>query len=73
MPPRAGNVSMNSGRLIAALGHNPFRDWPVGDDLWPADRAWHLERPPGEENGPGRIGERLYRYGGGLVFRSGRG
>src|SRR5207244_9473599 len=29
MPPRAGNVSMCSAKLIALLGHNPFRPWPV--------------------------------------------
>jgi dTDP-4-dehydrorhamnose reductase len=48
VPPRAGNVSMCSDRLVAALGGNPFRAWPVGDDLWPADRSWHFDRPAGE-------------------------
>jgi dTDP-4-dehydrorhamnose reductase len=62
VPPRAGNVSMNSAKLIATLGWQPFRAWPVGDDLWPADRRWHFDRPPGEEGGPRRIAERLYHY-----------
>ena len=62
MPPRAGNVSMNSEKLIAALGGNPFRAWPVGDDLWPTDRRWHFDRPADEDGGLHRIRERLYRY-----------
>src|SRR5260370_939694 len=41
MPPRAGNVSMCSDKLIALLGTNPFRPWPVGEDLLPTDRLWY--------------------------------
>jgi dTDP-4-dehydrorhamnose reductase len=62
MPPRAGNVSMNSAKLVALLGADPFCAWPVGDDLWPADRRWHFERPSGEEGSSRRIAERLYHY-----------
>src|SRR4029077_19402123 len=62
MPPRAGNVSMNSGKLIDLLGHDPFRPWPVGDDLWPADRHWHHERPVAEAGSSARLAARLYRY-----------
>jgi dTDP-4-dehydrorhamnose reductase len=62
VPPRAGNVSMNSEKLVALLGGNPFRAWPVGDDLWPADRRWHFDRPAGEDGGSRRIAERLYHY-----------
>jgi dTDP-4-dehydrorhamnose reductase len=62
IPPRAGNVSMNSGKLIAALGGNPFRPWPVGDDLFPTDRAWHCTRPPGESGSFAHLAARLYRY-----------
>ncbi|HEY7312784.1 MAG TPA: sugar nucleotide-binding protein [Gemmataceae bacterium] len=62
MPPRAGNVSMNSGKLIAALGHNPFRPWPVGDELVPTDRRWHFHRPAEEAGSPAWLAARLYRY-----------
>jgi dTDP-4-dehydrorhamnose reductase len=62
MPPRAGNVSMSSAKLIRLLGHNPFRPWPMGEELLPTDRLWHFERPEGERNGLQRIAERLYRY-----------
>lgn len=62
MPPRAGNVSMNSAKLSAALGMQPFQPWPLGDDLQPSDRRWHFERPAGELRSREQIGERLYRY-----------
>lgn len=62
IPPRAGNVSMTSAKLAAALGFDPFRPWPLGDDLVPTDRRWHFERPPHESNSFDRIVERLYHF-----------
>jgi dTDP-4-dehydrorhamnose reductase len=62
IPPRAGNVSMDGGKLIAALGDRPFRPWPVGEELIPTDRAWHFRRPPDEPGGPAWLAARLYRY-----------
>jgi dTDP-4-dehydrorhamnose reductase len=62
MPPRAGNVSMNSAKLIAALGYNPFQPWPVGDELVPSDRRWHFHRPVGEPGSLDWLAARLYRY-----------
>src|SRR5438876_4932994 len=62
MPPRAGNVSMNSAKLTALLGQNPFRPWPVGEDLFPTDRHWHHERPADEPGSPALLAARLYRY-----------
>ena len=61
VPPRAGNVSMNSARLIAALGGDPFRAWPAGEELFPTDREWHFTRPADESGGPAWLAERLYR------------
>jgi dTDP-4-dehydrorhamnose reductase len=61
IPPRAGNVSMCSDKLVALLGENPFQPWPVGDELLPRDRTWHFTRPPGELGSHQRITERLYR------------
>jgi dTDP-4-dehydrorhamnose reductase len=63
MPPRAGNVSMNSDKLTRLLGANPLRSWPVGDELFPANRYWHFHRPAGEEGSLQRIVERLYHAG----------
>ena len=62
IPPRAGNVSMNSGKLVAALGGEAFRPWPVGEELFPTDRAWHFTRPADEPGGPAWLAARLYRY-----------
>lgn len=65
IPPRAGNVSMNSGKLHRLMGCEPFRPWPVGEELVPDDRDWHRRR---EVDWPGSLrmlAERLYRYPGG--------
>ncbi|MFN0136055.1 MAG: SDR family oxidoreductase, partial [Phycisphaerae bacterium] len=62
MPPRAGNVSMSSAKLCAELGEQPFRPWPLGDDLQPTDRRWHFERPTAESRSIEQIAARLYRY-----------
>jgi dTDP-4-dehydrorhamnose reductase len=67
MPPRAGNVSMSSAKLIRLLGKNPFQAWPADEDLFPTDRFWHLHRPAGEERSFRQVVERLYKYNGMLA------
>lgn len=62
MPPRAGNVSMNSGKLIAELGEQPFVPWPLGGDVTPTHGDWHFERPGEEPRSLQEIARRLYRY-----------
>jgi dTDP-4-dehydrorhamnose reductase len=62
MPPRAGNVSMSSDKLIRAMGRQPFGPWPRGDDLLPTHRQWHFNRPADEAGSPQRIVERLYHF-----------
>jgi dTDP-4-dehydrorhamnose reductase len=63
MPPRAGNVSMNSDKLIELWdGDTPFRPWPLDCSLHPTDLDWHHHRPTGESRGPNAIDEQLYRY-----------
>jgi dTDP-4-dehydrorhamnose reductase len=62
MPPRAGNVSMSSAKLMAAMGINPFCPWPLGDDLLPNGRMWHFHRQREERGSFERIVERLYHY-----------
>jgi dTDP-4-dehydrorhamnose reductase len=71
MPPRAGNVSMDSRKLRSELGGEPFRPWPLGDDLLPTQRRWHFERPAHEARSPQQIEERLYRYPDGAATRAG--
>lgn len=44
IPPRAGNVTMNSSKLVEALGRNPFAPWPLLDEHVPDDRNWHFDR-----------------------------
>jgi dTDP-4-dehydrorhamnose reductase len=60
VPPRAGNVSLNSDRLLKTLGWSPLRPWPVDADLLPNDPDWHRRRPIGESGSLQRIAEQLY-------------
>jgi len=41
MPPRAGNVSVDSSRLTQYLPAGTLRPWPAQPYLLPIDRAWH--------------------------------
>ncbi|MFZ5831513.1 MAG: SDR family oxidoreductase [Planctomycetota bacterium] len=52
MPPRAGNVAMDSGKLARDLGREPFAPWPLDESLVPTSRDWHRERCPGEPGSP---------------------
>jgi dTDP-4-dehydrorhamnose reductase len=61
MPPRAGNVSMDSSKLAAALGYEPLDPWPLEDRWMPTHRDWHRERPSGENGSPRLLAEVLYR------------
>jgi dTDP-4-dehydrorhamnose reductase len=62
IPPRAGNVSMCSDKIVRALGCNPFQPWPVGEELIPTDRQWHFQRPPDHPGSFAQIVDRLYSY-----------
>lgn len=44
IPPRAGNVSMDSSRLQRTLGRPAFAAWPYYEALVPTHRRWHFER-----------------------------
>ncbi len=46
IPPRAGNVTMNSKKLEEALGYAPLDAWPYDPQLVPTDRHWHATRGP---------------------------
>lgn len=62
IPPRAGDVSMRSEKLVATLGRNPFRPWPALQTLVPSDRHWHRARCENEQGSVQRIREVLYHY-----------
>jgi dTDP-4-dehydrorhamnose reductase len=64
MPPRAGNVSMNSDKLLTILGGHPFAPWPVGDDLVPMNRDWHWPRSEEQPGSRDQVIARLYGYPG---------
>ena len=61
IPPRAGDVSMNSARLSQTLGFDPFDPWPYDDALVPSGIDWHFERPPHWPGSPRLLAELLYR------------
>lgn len=46
IPPRAGNVAMESQRLTELLRRRPFAPWPYFGELVPTDRQWHYRRDP---------------------------
>jgi len=60
IPPRAGNVTMDCRKLIAALGYEPLAPWPCDPQWVPTDRDWHRRRD-GEPGSPALLAEVLYR------------
>jgi dTDP-4-dehydrorhamnose reductase len=61
IPPRAGNVSMDSSKLIAALGYEPFHAWPYDRSLVPTHAEWHFERSAQDCGSAAWLAEVLYR------------
>lgn len=43
MPPRAGNVTLNSEKLIEALSATWADPWPFDQSLIPSAKSWHCE------------------------------
>ncbi|HEY1068202.1 MAG TPA: dTDP-4-dehydrorhamnose reductase, partial [Pirellulales bacterium] len=60
IPPRAGNVTMNSAKLKAALGGDPFDPWPLLNEHAPDGPEWHFQRPTGERGSLDQIKKLLY-------------
>ena len=60
IPPRAGNVTMNSTKLSDVLGWCPFDPWPLDEELVPTDRDWHYDRSFGHPGSPDYLAEVLY-------------
>ena len=61
IPPRAGNVSMDSSKLVQALGYQPFHAWPYDESLVPTHVEWHYDRPAKEPVSSERLAAVLYR------------
>lgn len=60
IPPRAGDVTMNSAALTEALGSEVLGDWPYDPALVPTHREWHFERN-GEQGSRDLLARILYR------------
>lgn len=60
IPPRAGNVSLCSEKLIRDVGFEPFDPWPFFDEHVPTHPDWHRERGSGEPGSPELLAEVLY-------------
>lgn len=58
LPPRAGDVTMNSQKLARELDYEPFDPWPLADEHVPTHRDWHHEGPRGSAE---LLKEVLYR------------
>jgi dTDP-4-dehydrorhamnose reductase len=61
IPPRAGDVTMDSRKLQSVMGYDPFDPWPLDDHWVPTHRDWHRQRPPGEEGSPEWLAQVLIR------------
>ena len=61
IPPRAGNVSLDSSRLAKVLGFSPFDPWPWDEQWVPTHSDWHRDRPARESGSPALLAEILYR------------
>ncbi len=60
LPPRAGNVTLDSSKLARVLGYRPFVRWPLIAGHLPTHRNWHRERPSGQEHSPEYLAQVLY-------------
>jgi len=61
VPPRAGNVSICSQKLIDTIGYAPFDPWPLEEGHVPADREWHFRDHQGHRGSPALLAKVLYR------------
>jgi len=61
IPPRAGNVSLDSSKLARALGHDPFHAWPYDDALVPTDPLWHYRQSADQPGSREWLAKVLYR------------
>lgn len=60
IPPRAGDVTMNSRALAEALDEEPLDAWPYHAEFVPTHREWHFERD-GETGSRELLAKNLYR------------
>src|SRR6185295_7844085 len=63
IPPRAGNVTLDSSKLTRTLGYQPFDPWPYDESLVPTHADWHYDRPADQPGSPKFLADVLYRCG----------
>lgn len=61
MPPRAGDVSLDSSKLQSVLGISPLDPWPLEEHWVPNDRSWHQRRAVDERGSARRVHQLLYQ------------
>ncbi|MEM7315199.1 MAG: sugar nucleotide-binding protein [Planctomycetota bacterium] len=61
MPPRAGNVTLDSTKLADVIGVAPFDVWPYHPWQVPTDRRWHYDRPSDQQHSPEHLAAVLYQ------------
>jgi dTDP-4-dehydrorhamnose reductase len=61
LPPRAGDVSLDSSRLAQLLGYQPFDPWPLHPEFVPTHPDWHRDRSASDGGSPELLAEVLYR------------
>jgi dTDP-4-dehydrorhamnose reductase len=61
IPPRAGNVTLDSSKLARALGYAPFDPWPFDPRHVPTNGAWHFERTDDIPGSPQLLANVLYK------------
>jgi len=59
MPPRAGNVTLDSDKLMQTMGCAALDPWPLFDEHCPEDRRWHHQRT--KDGSPKLLAEVLSR------------
>ncbi|MDG2013667.1 MAG: sugar nucleotide-binding protein, partial [Pirellulaceae bacterium] len=60
VPPRAGNVTMNSSKLLRAMPELTIDPWPLCPEHVPTHRNWHFERGHDEQGSLKKLQETLY-------------
>jgi dTDP-4-dehydrorhamnose reductase len=61
IPPRAGDVTLDSTRLAETMGFDPFDPWPYDARWVPTHVDWHRDRAPHEGGSPELLARILYR------------
>ncbi len=60
IPPRAGNVTLDSSKLTDVLGYCPFDPWPLDQRWVPTHSDWHRDRQPQERGSAELLRQLLY-------------